>query len=106
MKYLLLLLALSGCYVNPFDGAACEENDDCNSGLCVRQYEDGKPLPGGICTHDCWETGSCVKDEYQTCVRYTVTNEQYCFMLCEDDSWCREGWYCGPNTHACIPDDR
>lgn len=103
MKAIVFALFLAaGCYVNPLDGAACEEDEDCNSGFCLRQWENGKEVPGGICTHACPED-TCEKDAYQICVRYSQTNEGFCFMRCEDDSWCREDWYCGPETQACLP---
>ncbi len=90
------------------DGEPCAEDSECESGLCVRQFGDGKEIAGGMCSQECvYEQGTDSCPEGEACLRYTATREQFCFTECVSDEDCRvdEGWTC-VNLYvlrACIP---
>ncbi len=107
---LVVLAACGGGDNNYADGEACAQNDDCSSSLCVTAFGDSVELAGGMCTATCtWDNmggDDCADGEI--CLRYTATNEYFCFMDCSVDSDCRseEGWTCatvGFVDRACLP---
>ena len=87
-----------------WDGASCEESDDCNSGLCATVW-NGQTIPGGVCTYDCWATNACPYAD-MACVRRGREQGDYlCLMRCAGDHECREGWRCGLQPlGVCIPE--
>lgn len=84
------------------NGAACmadSPDEVCTSGLCVEEFKDGTQISGGFCTDECiWDEtdGSDTCPEEELCVRYTATDEYYCFQDCASDADCRteDGWEC------------
>lgn len=104
MRFLIIMFTLVACHRGQWDGASCEEHDDCNSGMCARSWSDGSELPGGVCTYDCWETQTCPYLD-MTCVRHSATNESICLMRCANEDECREGWRCGLQPlGVCVPE--
>lgn len=94
------------------DGDACEMDNECESGLCVTEFDDGVAVAGGMCTTVCeWDSDGSGGDncaEAEVCLHYSATEEYYCFMLCGADEDCRtdEDWSCeqiGFGISACIP---
>lgn len=103
-------------------GEACSDNMDCESKLCVAEFADGQEVLGGMCTVQCHSGGSassppfavvrsfdlsdlCEKGE--VCLRY-LTGEHYCFLECDGEGGCRDGWSCSCvdlfcQVRACIP---
>lgn len=71
------------------DGAACEADSDCIGGLCLTEATFG--FPGGLCTEDCNESGTC-RDPSSVC---DIT---HCVRRCDPEL----PGSCGiPTTLAC-----
>ncbi len=76
-------------------GAACQSNDDCDTGLCVTG------LPGGYCSNTCSGAGDCGPNG--SCWNLGAP-EQLCLKNCTEDSQCRgsDGYVCDSDG-TCYP---
>jgi hypothetical protein len=95
-----LLLSVSACS-GTTAGAACETNDDCDSGQTC--YAD---LPGGFCAKGCATEGK--SDECPRGSTCAVTGlHSVCAPDCEQQSECREDYECngitGSDHKVCKP---
>ncbi|MCB9556378.1 MAG: hypothetical protein H6707_09770 [Deltaproteobacteria bacterium] len=85
-------------------GAACADNGDCKSGMCLVDPS----FPAGYCLDRC-AAADCVEG---TC--HTYSGQQLCFKACDADAACRDGYVCDygvcrpPCTDGrrCANDDR
>lgn len=99
-------------------GMSCDRDGQCETGLCVTQYENRVDVAGGLCTEECeWldEDGEtceadCAEDadtcpEGFSCLQYVKTGEKFCYEDCTQDADCRQddGWACYWLTDSCIP---
>lgn len=85
-----------GGVANPgSDGANCVDDSDCDNNLCLS--EDLIGIPGGMCTEDCTDAGTC-SSAGSTCVGITAD-----FAGCLRDCDPTALGSCGaPNTLACL----
>ena len=98
---ILFLVACGGEPPLKVDGSSCGASDECESGMCVEKFQDGVPIPNGMCSRTCnWLpdlTSDCPMDGMgQTCLQYRATGEKLCFDSCTSNEECRldEGWTC------------
>lgn len=89
-------------------GAACVDDIDCASNFCVTELKDGVEVLDGLCTNECSfdDLDSC--EDSAVCLVYRPTQEHFCFVACDVDEDCREGWTCPClnffcDDKACIP---
>lgn len=122
MKLLLVMLMVLfvSCGGNTADvpalnGETCGMDMDCESGLCVTEFKNALPIPGGMCTDVCSfndpPESQCPDGEI--CLRYVATQETFCYVTCTEPGGadeCRvdEGWECACldflcGIKACIP---
>lgn len=66
-------------------GAACDVDADCGTGFICRT-----DVPGGACTLACNGSDACPGE---TLCR-TYGDDAWCVPRCDDDTDCRNGWFC------------
>lgn len=79
-------------------GDACEDNGDCESGLCVPEWMLPE-IVGGYCTQ------RCELDDPDTCEPNALCVDiglgiPFCMKQCADESDCRDDWDC---VGVCLP---
>lgn len=127
---LLIISQFLGCENDPMPpknpapslkphGSFCVDNEDCVSGFCLKYFSDGTRTRGGSCTEACDSTAGIegadagCPDEF-VCLRYTATQEDYCYAPCETRQDCNSftGWICRvfptveKDYKACVPELR
>jgi len=96
-----LTAALAACASPARDHAAgepCVYSSECTTGLCLGERHG---YPDGVCTATCTST-DC--EAGTTCV--TVGDRDLCMPSCASGETCRDGWVCGDDAGACLPDCR
>lgn len=98
MKKVIFMFTLSifGCGSHSLNdnGEQCEESDDCKSEMCLQELDDNLKYPDGFCAQECdvFEQTGCSEEE--VCVRYTPTDQSFCYEKCYASDGCRDGWQC------------
>ena len=99
-----VFLAVSSCTIEKNEpiGAACDEKEDCKSGLCLQEERWGESTgwADGYCTEEC--SGGCGRDA--KCIE--LGDASYCMESCDEDTDCRSGYLCHPELSVCLPDCR
>jgi Cys-rich repeat protein len=86
-------------------GQACESNDDCGAGSCLKTIQIvNTPYPGGYCTAPCRSDDQC--GEGAVCIPGQFGRMGSCYLACDEAIGCsREGYICRvvSGVARCVP---
>jgi Cys-rich repeat protein len=86
-------------------GDACETNDDCGAGSCLKVIQIvNTPYPGGYCTAPCRTDNQC--GEGAVCIPGQFGRMGSCYLGCDETTGCvRDGYLCrvASGVARCVP---
>jgi hypothetical protein len=85
-------------------GSSCNGDSDCGAGHCItKDAIAATPYPGGYCSESCSSDAQC--GALGSCAAGFLGNPGNCFLRCDTDSDCRDGYRCREvsGVGRCIP---